>query len=302
MPELCEILITSQYLLKKIKNKLLTNIKVLSGRYTHQELKGIKLLENKDSKIINIETKGKFMWFHLKHQDKDIYIMNTFGLTGEWGFTKYPGSRVELTIKSKTKENKFYKLYYTDNRNFGTLQITDNIDILNKKLNDLAPDFLKTPFTNEEFYNKFINYKNKTKNIIKVLMDQTIRGGLGSGLGNYLAPEILYHSKISPYRKIKDFTKKEILTLAGNIKYITKLCYYNNKTGYMDLYENYVDQHRQDIKKGKLPDFHKDIKIKYNEEFIFNVYRQEKDTLGNKVKKSEIIKGRTTYWVPQIQI
>ena len=52
----------------------------------------------------------------------------------------------------------------------------------------------------------------------------------------------------------------------------------------------------------------KNIKIKKDAEFHWNVYKEPEDPLGNEVTKSKIIpvnqpddKKRTTYWVPAIQ-
>src|SRR5690606_16237701 len=101
------------------------------------------------------------------------------------------------------------KLYFNDVRNFGNMEITNNIEILNNKLNSLAPDFLKEDFTNNEFHQMIVSYvhvNNKlsqarmNKEIVKVLMDQN---SIGSGIGNYLVAEILFKAKISPYTKLK---------------------------------------------------------------------------------------------------
>ena len=63
MPEGPEVIISTQYLNKKLKNKKITNIKVISGRYTHQKLQGINLLKNKNLSIKKVTSKGKFIWF-----------------------------------------------------------------------------------------------------------------------------------------------------------------------------------------------------------------------------------------------
>ena len=38
MPEITEVLVTSHYLLTKIKNRYISNLDILGGRYTHQQL------------------------------------------------------------------------------------------------------------------------------------------------------------------------------------------------------------------------------------------------------------------------
>ena len=303
MPEVCEIVMTSHYLTKKLKGRYITNAKVISGRYLHKKIQGFEMInDNVPLKIKSINTKGKFLWFELYNENKKntIYLMNTFGMTGSWNFTKDPNNRVQFTVQNKDK-TKEYQLFYTDARNFGTIKITDNYDELSKKLNKLGRDLLKTEFTDDEFVSWVRNYKDKNKEIVKVLMTQENNKGLGSGLGNYLAPEILYRAKISPFRKIGSLSKEELYELSKSIKYILKLCYTNNKIGYMEQFKNFIDKHRLAISKNEFPEYHKDTFIDDNIEFAFSVYQKSTDPLGNPVKTDTIIKDRTTHWVPNIQ-
>jgi formamidopyrimidine-DNA glycosylase len=306
MPEICEIVLTSQYLLSKLKNRYITSIQVLSGRYTHQKLSGLELIKNnKPLKIINIDSKGKFMWFELESETGEkFYVMNTFGLTGMWEFEKGNSSRIKFQVTNNDNDKK-YNLYYTDDRNFGTIEITNDIKKLNKKLNMLAPDFLKTNFTLASFNNWIAVYmskskKRKTTQIVKLLSAQDVKNGIGSGLGNYLVPEILYRAKISPCREIGSLTKPEITELYKMIKYVLKLCYLSNTIGYMINLGDYIQKHKELVKKNKLPNYHPDVDIK-NDNFEFLVYRQKKDKNNNPIVGDEIIKGRTTYWCPNIQ-
>ncbi len=307
MPEVCEIAVTAEYLMTKIKNRYITGASIISGRYTHEKLEGLELLnKNNPIKIIKIDSKGKFLWFELENNNNEkIYIMNTFGLTGDWGFEKQKNSRFKINIKNKDNDKK-YTLYFTDDRNFGTLFITTDINDLNKKLDKLAPDLLKTNFSPNEYlddFKKFIDKSKSKKNIpiVKFLMSQDKKDSIGSGIGNYLSVEILYRAKISPHRILGDFSDNDILLLAKTIKKTVKLCYVSNIIGYMIRLEKFMPKHKELIKKGKLPNYHPDIKIDDKEEFEFLVYMQKKDKLGNDVKRDEIIKGRSTYWVPKVQ-
>lgn len=304
MPEVCEVIFTAQYLLSKLKGRLITDIKILSGRYTHEKISGIDMFKkNLPLKIINIDNKGKFMWFELKNMvtGKMLYIMNTFGLTGEWGFKGGSSDRVQFIIEnSDGKKDKKYNLFYRDQRNFGTLIFTDDVSDLNNKLDRLERDYLKTNFTAKDFVEWAANFKHKKHLIIKILMEQDKNKGLGSGFGNYLAPEILYRAKISPHRTLESLSNDELINLANSIKYVVKLCYMNNKIGYMEVFKDKVDKHRDNIKKGKYPEYHKDVDIG-NDEFKFSVYQQSVDPHGNKVKVDKILGDRSTYWVPNVQ-
>ena len=174
-------------------------------------------------------------------------------------------SNVEFIIKSRSKT---YSLYFTDQRNFGTITF-GNTDKLNKKLNCLGPDLLKEKITFKILKERIKNYlevseKRKNNKIIKVLMSQSKKDGIGSGIGNYLAPEILYRAKISPHKLIYDIYKddKLIKKLLRSIKYTLKLAYFDNKVGYMEYFLNFNKKHKKLIKDGKLPDYYPEIKIK----------------------------------------
>jgi len=305
MPEICEVVLTAQYLLSKLKGRHITNIEILSGKYKHKKLEGIDLIEMYSPlEVINIDTKGKFMWFELKNKDTFVYILNSFGLTGEWSFFKSQSDRIVFTISNNDKDNNTYKLYYSDQRNMGNIKITTDKNILDEKLNKLAPDLLKSTYTNQDFVEwtkKFIMASPRRKNmlIVKVLLNQNIDDGIGSGIGNYLVAEILYRARISPCRSIGSLSDEELLTLAQTIKKVLKMCYMSNKTGYMKKLSDFVDIHKVKVKEGKFPNYLPEIPD--DEEFSFMVYRKKKDIFENPVCNSKLVNGRSTYWVPNIQ-
>ena len=296
MPEICEVVLTSQALKDKLLNKQLNKINILSGRYTKSPFKGYENMTF-PLKVSNIDSHGKFMWFQFENNK---YLLNTFGLSGMWGFEKTKNARIEFKFDDNIM------VYYDDDRNFGTFEYDDTSSAFNKKINKLAPDLLKTNFTKEQFlgwFKDFLSKSSKRKEmlIVKVLMNQNKIDGIGSGLGNYLVPEILYRCKISPHRKIGDLTDNEIMNMSQIIKQVLKQCYIYNDTGYMEDIKDFVDEHYNGLQKGKYPDYHSEIKIAKGQKFMFYVYRQKVDFLGNKVIAEKILGGRSTYWVPTIQ-
>ena len=311
MPEVVEVCLTALWLNKKLKGKWITDMNIISGRYKRNSLKGkATIIKNNPFKIVKVDSKGKFLWFELESNKKKYYILNRFGLTGEWSFIDNVHSRIRFQIDNKTF------VYFNDMRNFGTIQMTDNIEDLNYELEKMAPDFLKESFTNQQFYNRIKYYiTNSADNlivvranqpIIKILMDQTI---LGSGLGNYLSVEVLYNCKISPYKKLKEFYNDKTLSdkLVEAIKYTVKLSFLTADIGYLEHLElsmsTFIKQLRNDIKlnRNHKYNFHKNVKLKRGDKFTFQVYGQNKDPLGNPIKKDKIIVGRTTYWSPKVQ-
>jgi formamidopyrimidine-DNA glycosylase len=306
MPEITEVLVTSHYLLTKIKNRYISKLNILSGRYTHQDIEGLDIFEKHlPAKIIDIKTKGKFMWMVLENKLKEtIYLMCNFGLTGEWTFEKKQSTRLRFKIINK-KSDKKYNLYFIDQRNFGIVAFTNKKEVLDAKLNNLARDYLQNPFTNKEFVDSVTEFckknKNKDKILVKFLMDQNANDTVGSGIGNYIAAESMYEAKLSPHRKIGSLSKKELETLNESIKKIIKISYIANKVGYMERLEDYIKKHQEQVKSGKFPDYLSEIKIKEGDEFEFKVYQKKEDPNGKKVLADKIITGRTTYWVPEVQ-
>lgn len=304
MPEVVEVVLTAMYLDYTLKNKSILKLHPIGGRYIKHTLKGLHLLKYPCT-IVEVNSKGKFLWFIITNSDNTTsYIMNTFGLDGKWGSTKHKHSDIELIFDNK-------KLYFTDKIKYGTMEITNDINVLNAKLNKLGPDLLKTNFTSDDFYTRVHNYlyknnklniKRQNKEIVKVLMDQSTP--LGSGIGNYLVVEILYDSHISPHTKIIDLynNKEKLAKLSNSIKHIIKLSFMNADIGYMEDMDTSLAKFIKKIRLNPITNnlYHPEINIE-NEKFKFKVYQQKKDPLGNKVIKDKIVVGRTTYWSPTIQ-
>jgi DNA-formamidopyrimidine glycosylase len=301
MPEGPEILITSQYLKTKLKKKKIKSIQILGGRYIHQNLKGFDLTKSTPLIVEMIDSKGKFLWMRLTDKNgKSIYMMNTFGMTGRWSFRENPSSRLKIVVQSNTDPSKKYDLYYVDPRNFGTIEFTSNELLLQKKLDKLAPDVLKTQMNDGDLMGMirhFISTSRKDKNLVKVLMDQE---AIVSGIGNYLVAEILYDAKLNPHRNIDDLSVDEMKTLAHSIRKISKIAYYDNNSGYMEHFKIFMKTHSAMIDSGVFPNYHPDIKT--NKKFKFKVYQQEKDPHGNDVENDQIVKDRTIHWVKAVQM
>ena len=139
-------------------------------------------------------------------------MFNTLGMSGMWSNVQNKHARVVFFFADAEP------LYFIDIRNFGTLKIVDNLKDLNKKLKSLGYDVLTTDVKWREFKESFVKKPNKT--IAECLMNQSVI----SGVGNYLKAEILYCSKISPHRKIKNITDKSLrrlhhLAVKGNLLY-----------------------------------------------------------------------------------
>jgi formamidopyrimidine-DNA glycosylase len=301
MPEVIEIRKYADFLKKHLKNKKILEINILKGRYkNHSPFEKYYSIKKKlPLKVIDIVTKGKFLYFILEN---NYYIFSTLGLHGGWTWSK---DRIKfkfndmLNYVSTEKIDGYYKvalnnlnvefktvngsIYYFDSLSFGTIKIINNIDELNKKLNSIGFDIMDESTTEEIFINKLREKKIlQNKPIGNILLNQKII----SGIGNYLRADVLWISKISPFRKLKNILDKELQTIFNNLKALTWNSY-NRKKG---IKLGYI------TKKSMLP-------LDYNIDFF--VYNSDKDIYGNDVIKEELFEGsmkRFIYWVKKIQI
>ena len=270
MPEGPEVRITTDFL-NKFTGKTFHSFAVLSGRYS--KTGGIP---NTDiaylpAKIESVNCKGKFIYFSLtdKVTSKKYYLFSTLGMSGMWSRKKTKHSRFCIFFDDEDV------LYYNDIRNFGTLKFVKDEKVLERKLKSLGPDVLTAEIDWQGFRNRFLKKQNKT--IAECLMNQSVI----AGVGNYLKAEILWSSKISPNRLIKDITKDE----------------------WHSLYYNTFVQSRRSYKLGgatiesyRQPNGEEGL---YSRRFA--VYNQKTDPSGRTVIKETTADKRTTHWVPEIQ-
>jgi formamidopyrimidine-DNA glycosylase len=307
MPEIVEVRKTRDFLRKIMKNKYIKSINILKGRYkTHKPFDlYYKIRNNLPLKVLDIKSKGKFMYFILDH---NFYIFSTLGLRGGWTYKVNKDNSKKITdynfpklldYISKNNYEKYHKasinnlnvefklkdsnkiVYYYDTLSFGTLKVIDNKEELEKKLNQIGPDIMDKS-TSLDIFIKQINKKNNlNKYIGNVIMNQKVI----SGIGNYLRSDILWLSRISPFRKVKNLSEKELELIYNNSRKLT--------------WESY------DLKKGlknkiiqKKDIFPRD----FNRNFF--VYMCEKDIYDNPVIIKNLYEGsveRKIYYCPKYQ-
>jgi len=273
MPEVAEVVLTVEVLKLRIQGRRLMNIHFLSGRYQKRHPSGSqKFINALPLKLKDVSSKGKFIWF--KFEDS-WFLMNTLGLTGGWNFDDN-GARILLEFEN-------INVYYWDTRNFGTFKFVQNGEVT-RKIAHLAPDVLRMEFRMGKVRQYYIP-------IVKILMDQK---KVVSGLGNYLTAEILYRAHISPHRLGSDLSDQQVERLEYWTKYLVKLAYLRPER------TDYLEKIWDDIQTTPRTEYHPDIKLG-PEHFQFWVYRKKYDPLGNPVVRSQIVRGRTTYWVPNLQ-
>lgn len=268
MPEGPEVRKTTDFL-TNYKNKVLTGFVSLSGRYVKKgEIPGEDSL-TLPTVVKSVDCKGKFIYFTLNDDNKECYLFSTLGMSGMWTNIKSKHSRFMMFFDDDSV------LYYNDMRNFGTLKFVNDKKVLDKKLKSLGPDILVNEVCLRDFVGRFNSKPNKT--IAECLMNQSVI----SGVGNYLKAEILYCSKISPHRLIKDISELEWDALHFSARdQITRSYKLGGAT---------IATYRQPNGSEGL----------YNRRFA--VYNQEVDLYGNLVIREHTADKRTTHWVPNIQ-
>lgn len=279
MPEGPEVTRVATQLNSVVKNSLLDSVTLLSGRYLKKAPDNFFEFESVLHKgallIKSVNNKGKFIWWELEH---DWFIFSTLGMSGRYSLEESKHSRLLFDItKIYHKYTEFLPVYYEDIRNFGTIKIVNDRNILNKKLDSIGPDMLNNPCTASEFLKIARKYNNKS--IVKFLMEQKYI----SGVGNIYKSESLFLAKLSPFNFVKDLTDEELITLYNCILKVLAEAY---KTG------------------GSTVQTYKDL---YGEEGTYSkksrllVYNQKIDIYGNNVEKVILDDQRTTYFSPTIQ-
>ncbi len=221
MPELPEVEIVRQSLHKRIQKKSIRKVII---RNRNLRLKIPSGFEGflKDKKIIKVNRFSKYLIIHFQNEN---YCIIHLGMSGtihildkkkplKFTNTSFYHSPF-LPIKHNHVEFIFnnLKVIYNDPRRFGFFQIIKNRQDLEKRFKTMGPE----PFSDKFNLKYLVNYfKQKNKNIKSFLLDQKFV----SGIGNIYASEILFESKINPFKKAKRLNKKECLNIILNSKKI----------------------------------------------------------------------------------
>jgi DNA-formamidopyrimidine glycosylase len=278
MPEGPEIHRYAGILADYFHDNSILDIRVLSGRYMKKPITNLEKIRY-PLMVKDIGTKGKFLFMELSDGH---YLFITHGMSGTWNHDQlYEETRYDH-FDAKHNRIEFVSrkgsIYFNDYRNFGTFQVIDNKEQLDRKLNELGYDILDDTITEERFFERIS--RKKDKKIGMLLMDQK----LVSGIGNYLRAEILWYSRVSPHRLYQSLTREEKTRLFNAAYNLSR--YYTIK------------------KKSQLFPSMATTKLEYHLNITptddFFVYQQDIDHYGNPVV-SEKMGDRTIHWVPKIQ-
>jgi len=274
MPEGPELLYFSTLLRKKLKNYTFVDIK----SYTN---KPVIIPKDFGVKIINIDSKGKLMWFEVlsKDEKKTYYIHIHYGITGWFEFQK-PDKNIKFEFIFKNINNdKELIIYLEDRRRFSKINILNKEDH-NKKLEKLGIDIFSKEFTIEQFKN-IITSKNTL--LAALLLNQNIF----SGIGNYIKNESLYLTKLNIKIKTSQLDDKNITNLYNNILFVA----------YSNLYEMLKDSNINTKYLLECKKINKPTKLEVP--YIYKIYGREKTIDGKQVYKIKV-GGRDSYCIKEL--
>ncbi|PAN19804.1 hypothetical protein PAHAL_3G300500 [Panicum hallii] len=163
--------------------------------------------------------KGKNLWLAL---DSPPHPTFQFGMAGAIYIKGVELSKYKRSAVSSTEEwpSKYSKLFvqmddglefsFTDKRRFAKIRLVDNPEAV-PPISELGPDALFEPMKLDEFV-KSLGRKNVP--IKSLLLDQSFI----SGIGNWMADEVLYQARIHPMQTASKISKDKCATLHLCIK------------------------------------------------------------------------------------
>ncbi len=221
MPELPEVEIVRQSLDKKIKKK---SVKKVIIRNRNLRFKIPRNFESfiKDNKIIKVNRFSKYLILYFQNEN---YCLIHLGMSGTIHIIdkkkslKFTNTSFYHSPFLPKKHNHVdfifdkFKIVYNDPRRFGFFEIIKNHKNLKKRFKSFGPE----PFSDKFNLDYVINFfKKKNKDIKSFLLDQRFV----SGIGNIYASEILFDSKINPFKKARLLKKNECLDIILSSKKI----------------------------------------------------------------------------------
>ncbi|MBR1377313.1 MAG: DNA-formamidopyrimidine glycosylase [Bacilli bacterium] len=242
MPELPEVETVKETLKKEVLKRTINDVIV----YYDNIIAYPSVLEFKKNikgqTINDIERRGKFLMFKLD----DYYLLSHLRMEGRYYIKngeKLKHEHVRFILNDK-------ELRYIDTRKFGRMYLLPIKDVFNlKPLNELGLEPWDSNLTIDYLKNK---YKNKKLPIKTVLLDQSII----TGIGNIYDDEVLFLSKINPYKKACDLRDSDLNNIINNTKIVlekaiklggTTIRSYESSEGVHGLFQNELLVHGKDI-------------------------------------------------------
>jgi formamidopyrimidine-DNA glycosylase len=271
MPEGPEILYTSLYLKKYLKNCIIEDI------ISYTDKPAVIPKDDYIGVVEDIGAKGKSFWIKVSGKDKSYYIDIHYGITG-WLYPEKPEKNIKFKLIIKNLNNNTYKyLYMDDRRRFSTIKIHTE-EQHNKIISKLGIDIFSKEFNLENF-RKVIQEKSTI--LASILMKQEIF----CGIGNYIKNEAIHLTNLNIKVKTNQLKPAQIDKLYENILFVS----YSNMLELLNY--NNLDKLLDNNIKKLIP---VNLEIPYN----YKIYNREFTIDGQKVFKIKVA-GRDSYCIKE---
>lgn len=239
MPELPEVHTTAQILNKLAKGRTIIDVwtdydsAYYYGKLNIKDPKYFKYFRNniRDQKIIKVWRRAKNVLIKLGNEQVISVHMK---MTGQLLYGKYTKMNQEMENsfmwKASTKgplQNPFSRfihlvfildngmhIAFSDMRKFATIKLLENKVQLVKEFEKIGPEPLEKNFNLKKFKERMLAVNNSL--VKTALMNPAVI----AGVGNIYSDEILFASKILPYREVSTLSDSDFSLIFKNLKKI----------------------------------------------------------------------------------
>lgn len=278
MPELPEVETVCRVLRRALQGKKIKDVEIVPDPIVFKSPAAAIRKAVEGSKVKKIGRKGKAFWMEL---DSGFALFTHLGMSG-W-IRELGKETVRLKehgdaplddeqgrprfLKMLITANDGTRVSLTDGRRLGRVWLGDD-PANDPKIKKLGPDAMDDLPNPKAFA---VIYQKRQAPIKALLMDQ----GLVSGIGNWVADEVLYHAKISPHRPASTLSEADFKRLHKAVQDVLRIA---------------VDAGADDDK--------------YPPGWLFH-HRWGGSRGADRIGKHDIVRdqvgGRTTAWVPDVQ-
>ena len=291
MPEGPEVRTTVDCLDPMLRGKILAKLECEEvDKYFENDLSGyLRLSSLLPLQIKQVFCRGKQIYFHLGPEkvnnesnipSSEVYLYSHLRMTGRWICKKGNHTRLTMGFGRKIKSTPFSlvvikeELYYDDYQKLGKMKTFWSKAEVEADMARLGPDLLSEEVTYPTWQGLIQKYRRRS--LVSFLMHQPCV----SGVGNYLKAEILYRARLRPDRLISSLSEQESYTLWQVSIQIIRESYRHGGLTIKDFWNPLG-------RKGVFP---------------IQIYGKDRDPYNNPVVTAKFSDGRTTHWVPALQV
>lgn len=243
MPEIAEVETVRNTLKLRILNKKIKNINVYYNKILLDDEKEFK------SRLINemfidIKRIGKWLIF----ETNNYYLLSHLRMEGKY-FIKNADEKIEKHEHIEFVFEDGMSLRYHDTRKFGRMKVVNKDELFEfEGIRKQGIEPISKDLNGEYLYQKFKVKKIPMKTL---LLDQTII----AGLGNIYADEVLFSSRVNPFKKGCDITLDECDRIVSSCNNIIKRAIeeggttirsYTSSLGVTGRFQQYLNVHTKD--------------------------------------------------------